>query len=326
MKRYSLLKKVITAMSAAVLVLSCGMTAFAAEANLNTDNSKKDIGVYVKYVDNTVWNTVPTDEKGEGSATLPDGTEVGISDADKTKGQLVIDPITDKEALDWTAGVTDGKVRAPQAFHIYYLDNNGNLINADGVSVSMKPGDTLQNPGVYSLKSDGSLSLLSADVKNGTITFTTDGSPYYVLGEKDSTIATLPPEIIKGKGQSIVAGENKELSFTSNAAFSDFIRVELDGKTLDEKYYTVKEGSTVVTLKDDYVATLSAGEHTIGIVSTNGTATTTFTVNAKALVDNDTKSPQTGDNSHMALWIALLAASVFGLAATTVYSKRKRAK
>ena len=326
MKRYSLLKKVITAMSAAVLVLSCGMTVFAAEANLNTDNSKKDIGVYVKYVDNTVWNTVPTDEKGEGSATLPDGTEVGISDADKTKGQLVIDPITDKEALDWTAGVTDGKVRAPQAFHIYYLDNNGNLINADGVSVSMKPGDTLQNPGVYSLKSDGSLSLLSADVKNGTITFTTDGSPYYVLGEKDSTIATLPPEIIKGKGQSIVAGENKELSFTSNAAFSDFIRVELDGKNLDEKYYTVKEGSTIVTLKADYVATLSVGEHTIGIVSTNGTATTTFTVKAKTAVDNDTDSPQTGDNSRMALWIALLAASVFGLAATAVYSKRKRAK
>lgn len=326
MKRYSLLKTVITAMSAAVLVLSCGMTAFAAEANLNTDTEQKDIGVYVKYVDNTVWNTVPTDEDGEGSATLPDGTEVGISDADKTKGQLVIDPITDKEALDWTAGVTDGKVRAPQAFHIYYLDNNGNLINADGVSVSMKPGDTLQNPGVYSLKSDGSLSLLSADVKNGTITFTTDGSPYYVLGEKDSTIATLPPEIIKGKGQSIVAGENKELSFTSNAAFSDFIRVELDGKNLDEKYYTVKEGSTIVTLKADYVATLSVGEHTIGLVSTNGTATTTFTVKAKTAVDNDTDSPQTGDNSRMALWIALLAASVFGLAGTAVYSKRKRVR
>lgn len=54
MKRYFLFKKVITAMSAAVLVLSCGMTAFAAEANLNTDTEQKDIGVYVKYVDNTV--------------------------------------------------------------------------------------------------------------------------------------------------------------------------------------------------------------------------------------------------------------------------------
>ncbi|MDY5940332.1 MAG: hypothetical protein SPJ23_01620, partial [Eubacteriales bacterium] len=340
MKRYSLLKKVITAMSAAVLVLSCGMTAFAAEANLNTDTEQKDIGVYVKYVDNTVWNTVPTDEDGDGTATLPDGTEIEISNADKTKGQLVIDPITDKEALDWINSVTDGKVKAPQAFHIYYFDDTGNLINADGISVSMKPENTLQNPVAYSLKSDGSMELLSANVKNGTITFTTDGSPYYVLGEKDSTISTLPPEIIKGKGQSIVAGENKEVSFTSNAAFSDFLRVELDGKTLDEKYYTVKEGSTIVTLKADYVATLSVGVHTISIVSTNGTATTTFTINAKEAVnddktkpeadndtaDNDKKSPQTGENSHMALWIALLAASVFGLAGTAVYSKRKRVR
>ena len=127
-------------MSAAVLVLSCGMTAFAAEANLNTDTEQKDIGVYVKYVDNTVWNTVPTDEDGDGSATLPDGTEVGISDADKTKGQLVIDPITDKEALDWINSVTDGKVKAPQAFHIYYLDDTGNMINADGIPESRSHG------------------------------------------------------------------------------------------------------------------------------------------------------------------------------------------
>ena len=142
----------------------------------------------------------------------------------------------------------------------------------------------------------------------------------------DTVIAKLPPEIIKGAGQSITQGESKALSFTSNAAFSDFVRVELDGKTLDEKNYTVKEGSTVVTLKADYVATLSVGEHTIGIVSESGTATTTFTVNAKAVVDNDTNSPQTGDNSHMAFWIALLFVSGAGVIGITVYGKKKRAK
>ena len=142
----------------------------------------------------------------------------------------------------------------------------------------------------------------------------------------DTVISKLSPEIIKGKGQSITAGDKKELTFRSNAAFSDFIRVQFDGKTLDEKYYTVKEGSTIVTLKADYVASLSAGEHTIGIVSESGTATTTFIVNAKAVVDNDMKSPQTADNSHMALWVALLAASMFGLAGTAVYSKRKRVR
>ena len=140
----------------------------------------------------------------------------------------------------------------------------------------------------------------------------------------DTVIATLPPEIIEGKGQSATEGEKKELTFKSNAAFSDFIRVELDGKTLDEKNYTVKEGSTVVTLKADYVATLSAGEHTIGVVSTNGTATTTFTVKAKAAADNDTDSPQTGDNSHMALWIAVLFVSGGALIVTGIYIRKKK--
>ncbi|MDY5990704.1 MAG: LPXTG cell wall anchor domain-containing protein, partial [Oscillospiraceae bacterium] len=89
-------------------------------------------------------------------------------------------------------------------------------------------------------------------------------------------------------------------------------------KTLDAKNYTVKEGSTVVTLKADYVATLSSGEHTIGIVSESGTASTTFTVNAKAVADNDTKSPQTGDNNHILLWFALLFVSGGLLAATVI--------
>lgn len=142
----------------------------------------------------------------------------------------------------------------------------------------------------------------------------------------DTVISKLPPEIIEGRGQSVTEGEKKELNFKSNAAYSDFIRAQLDGKTLDEKNYTVKEGSTIVNLKADYVATLPAGEHTIGIVSESDTATTTFTVNAKAVADNDTKSPKTGDNSHIALWIAVLLASGGAVATTGVRKKKKHGK
>ena len=140
----------------------------------------------------------------------------------------------------------------------------------------------------------------------------------------DTVTQKLPPEIIEGKGQSITAGEKKELTFRSNAAFGDFIRAQLDGKTLDETNYTVREGSTVVTLKADYVATLSVGEHTIGIVSKSGTAATTFTVKAKATVDDDTKSSQTGDNSHVWLWFALLFVSGGGVIGTKVIRKKKK--
>ena len=151
----------------------------------------------------------------------------------------------------------------------------------------------------------------------------------------DGKIDKLPPEIIEGKGQSITEGEKKALSFTSNAAYSDFIRVELDGSELSEENYEKAEGSIIITLDADYVATLPAGEHTIGIVSESGTAETTFTVEEKAAPgtsddsDRDSKADadknaKTGDDANLALWLALMLLSGAGITGTTIYTRRKR--
>ena len=151
----------------------------------------------------------------------------------------------------------------------------------------------------------------------------------------DGKIDKLPPEIIEGKGQSITEGEKKALSFTSNAAYSDFIRVELDGSELSEENYEKAEGSIIITLDADYVATLPAGEHTIGIVSESGTATTTFTVAEKAALgtsddsDRDSKADadknaKTGDDANLALWLALMLLAGAGITGTTIYTRRKR--
>ena len=149
------------------------------------------------------------------------------------------------------------------------------------------------------------------------------------INSADTVIAKLAPSIIKGDGQTVTEGEKKTLEFTSDAAFEDFISVEVDGKTIDESNYTVKSGSIVVTLNADYVATLSVGEHTLGIVSQSGTATAKFTVNEKVAetttptTTDNTKSPQTGDNSNIFLWLALLLASG-GAVTVTAFSRKKR--
>ena len=151
----------------------------------------------------------------------------------------------------------------------------------------------------------------------------------------DGKIDKLPPEIIEGKGQSITEGEKKALSFTSNAAYSDFIRVELDGSELSEENYEKAEGSIIITLDADYVATLPAGEHTIGIVSESGTTETTFTVEEKAAPgtsddsDRDSKADadknaKTGDDANLALWLALMLLAGAGITGTTIYTRRKR--
>ena len=74
-----------------------------------------------------------------------------------------------------------------------------------------------------------------------------------------------------------------------------------------------------MTLDADFVSTLAIGEHTIAIVSRNDTASTTFTVNAKVIVDNNNPT-EIEDNSQKALWIAVLFAS----GGILIYSKKKK--
>ena len=129
--------------------------------------------------------------------------------------------------------------------------------------------------------------------------------------------------IAAGANGSWQKGTKDGLTFTSNAAYKYFQKVQVDGKDLDVSNYTVKEGSIIVTLKAEYLETLSVGKHTLAIVSETGTATTEFTVKAAAVTD-DTQSPQTGDDSNIALWIAVLLAVGTALTGTAVYSRKRK--
>ena len=122
-------------------------------------------------------------------------------------------------------------------------------------------------------------------------------------------------DILDGANSSWTKDSDGNISVRGSGAFTKFVGVKVDGTLIDAKNYTVKEGSTVVILKADYLNTCTAGSHTLEIVWTDGSASTTFTVK----VD----SPQTGDNSMMPLWIALLFVSGFGVVATTVIGKKK---
>ena len=162
--------------------------------------------------------------------------------------------------------------------------------------------------------------------------------------------AKLPPKITAGDGAAVTQGEKKELTFTSDASFADFVRVELDSTALEEKNYTKREGSTIITLNRDFVAALSVGEHTLAIVSQHGTATAKFTVKAKpteTATPQPTVTPQptaqptqtvrpqptvqpvspilrTGDTANPALWFALLIVSGGAAIGTTVASRKKK--
>ena len=147
-----------------------------------------------------------------------------------------------------------------------------------------------------------------------------DNGKCTVCGEIDPDFKAV---IIEGANGTWQKGTKDGLSFTSNATFADFQKVQVDGKDLDASNYTVKEGSTIVTLNAEYLETLSVGKHTLAIVSETGTAETEFTIKA-APASDDTQSPQTGDNSNMMLWIALMLIAVCGLTGAMVYGQKKK--
>lgn len=132
--------------------------------------------------------------------------------------------------------------------------------------------------------------------------------------------APIEYEILEGANSSWTQDSDGNLSVRGSGAFSEFVGVKVDGKSVDEKYYTVKEGSIIVTLKADYLNTLTVGSHTLEIIWTDGSASTAFTVSGQTVVE----SPQTGDNNSIALWIALLFVSGFGVVATAVYGKKRK--
>ena len=165
------------------------------------------------------------------------------------------------------------------------------------------------------------------------------GKDYYdeagteeIATKEEIVIRKLAPKIIDGNNAKIDKTSKEPVSFCSDAAFADFIRVEVDGKELvKDKDYTLKEGSIIASLTPEFADTLSVGEHTLGIVSVSGTAVTTFTVTADTVLDdsgndNSENSPQTGDNSNIIFWSFVAVISLAVLCTTAIVSKKKKVR
>ena len=143
-----------------------------------------------------------------------------------------------------------------------------------------------------------------------------------VCGYKKAAVAIdkLAPSIIDGRNAKWNKGGENNLTFKSDAAFSDFVEVLVDGKTITAENYEKREGSIIIELKASYLATLAEGEHTLTIRSASGDATTKFMVEAEIV------SPPTG-STNVWVWIinGVVALGVGATVVVFIIRKRKTA-
>ena len=169
-------------------------------------------------------------------------------------------------------------------------------------------------------------------------------------------------EFIEGANQIYTVDESKDATFRVNADYSLFTnKVYVDNKLVDPTNYDSKSGSTVITLKDEYLKTLSVGRHTLKVAfSDNGEAITKFTIKEKQqnetpedskntentgstententekeeqpennnVTNNDvqkenTNNPKTGDN--VIVYAVLFAIALLGIIALVIVNNIKR--
>lgn len=154
-------------------------------------------------------------------------------------------------------------------------------------------------------------------------------------------------KIIEGSESSYVLQSGNSLTIRVDAEFSKFAGIKVDGVQIGKDNYDVKSGSTIVTLKSSYLNTLTAGTHNLEMLWTDGSASTTFTIQASVNQNPDNKnqetatasntqpatqtntkqttdkSPKTGDYNNPLVWAAWLIVSEIIIAGTVYYRKKK---
>lgn len=119
---------------------------------------------------------------------------------------------------------------------------------------------------------------------------------------KDVTVNVtiyISPEyrIIDGAGSSWTQNTTGTVVIRGNGEYDRFRNVKVDGKVIDSDNYIAEKGSTIITLKAEYLKTLATGSHTFAIVWDNGIAGTSFTVAANTS-GNHSGNNNNNDSNH----------------------------
>lgn len=148
---------------------------------------------------------------------------------------------------------------------------------------------------------------------------------------------------------SYIVGSGKDFVVTGNGDYKDFEDILIDSKSVDKEFYTVEEGSTIVTLKAEYMDTLDPGEHMVKMVWTTGNAEAKFVIKEKSVapendeedeivskseakdegdvvksnLEKEATAPQTGDDTPVGLYVVLLLTAVCAIIVLLILKKRK---
>lgn len=159
--------------------------------------------------------------------------------------------------------------------------------------------------------------------------------------------------LLKGDPKAVhVKGESTDIVYTvtnsdgDEGVYEKFTGVSVSGKAVGEGSFATAKGSLVLTLKSDYLNTLSVGDHPVTLSFSDGSLDTTLTIKAADPTPTPTPTPtpsptpvvtpaptptvtpkpvpKTGDSGSPVLWIALILLGLASCSGLGFLSKKNK--
>lgn len=209
------------------------------------------------------------------------------------------------------------------------------VISLDGTKIKVTNANEkylmVQNStGVYALKIDSNNQTINAsDIQMGSAETdkltnfnnckvwieSTDADKITTAKMATQAAPTPTYTITAGAGGTHELSTDGTLTITCDGALDKLTGIYVDDKFVDAANYTLKSGSTILTLKAEYLNTLSVGTHKVNFQYSDGSAETTFVIKEASVKDTtqDTTAPsekddapKAGDSTPIA-WLFIIA-------------------
>ena len=216
---------------------------------------------------------------------------------------------TEPVAVTGPATYTATYTRKEIEYKVTFVDDDGVEICSDTVKYHEVP--------VF----NGNTTPVRKETDTHKFTFTgwTDGKTTYSLDqglpqiESDTTFSPVFDPVVKPVytvGEVKGDGINSDIVIDVHRNVDDencltyFLGATIDGTEMKANdQYTATKGSTIITIKKDFLSTLSAGEHEVTVNFNDGSISTKVTIAAKA--NTNTSVPSTGEVTGPAAYIGL---------------------
>lgn len=308
-----------------ILASSC-MICYGGTATLNKENEETSFDIYATYEPGeNDYFSARVEADGTCEIELPNGIRISVQDVTQENLTLIVYliPVQDEDAWEWFTACMNGRGTRILPFEIYFEDETGTRIPADKVPVQITlpetcetvavfalddiPAeddtpeitlpDTFTHPAAYSLNPDGTAEELALQSTEKTYTFQTDGSPYYILAEKDPTDPPTPTPT-ETPTETPTPTPTKEPTQTPTQT-------------------PTQEPTQTPTKTPTKTPSLIPSPTKVPSVSPTLSPTET----PDSQTGKDTKNPSTGDPTTLGRWMAGMILSGIGILA--VYRKKK---